>query len=1029
MPRGRVNMPTSHSAPSSSHSHPDYIDIDVDIDISEHPQHNAPMSDKVTPPRDQGRMQYAGDAADAKRDNKENMASWQREIHDRIKEYPDNINRYLSTMVPSDTPVPPCPNMGRSLQLIQVGNLENAMYGPLMKALERMVRPFPHRKRPKFHNYEHKVMKFPFEPYEHDQHPTKPDVIATFPTLPFISPLHRWRHVALVFELKSLASADPMIMNMQTHWETLVQLAKSARNIMLSQGRLFAFVVGIYGDQARIFRFDRAGAICSPKFAYKNHPEILHAFMWRLFHPRDRRCAIVGEDPTMKLGTSMDRKLADKLASRYDDEWKRTAETRKAVRRITMQDENGKPTTYLAYKLIFVNSGLFSRATLIWEAFIVDKRNRSTGERYILKETWRQLGRLDEVGFYERLQYAKLEEHKENQAKDRGVVEAETNDDVEVEGKLAAEVQALGEARFTYGVARYICGEDYGERDEAHRKLVEQAETSGAPVPEDTKAGHRTISGVHNAPEKVRMNERSHMRMVLQTVGTPLADFRCTREVVLALRDAVEGHRRAYEAGIIHRDVSEGNVMISRLHSAFAGFIQDFDFSFSWRRFLQKRGWDVDLTTWEKYCVEHGHEPRQTDGKSDPANDSKERTGTLLFMAVQVLEGEITHEARHDLESFYWLLVFIVLRHTNHGHHKKSEAFGSLFCLDDLDQRASTKMAWLQHRKAPLPVPGNEPLTNLLEKFRNLLQENFLVRLGSIRRVTHEEVLQVFDAALAQEWPVDDAAIPWVAPANRGHTQPMTESRGKPVTMGTKDHTTAADFPFPTHEIPPPQAVPEYEQSDNEQDGSKTPDHSDDEDASVMLAQEPSDEEVVTDIDERPNAPDAPHGLALLDEEPQQPEANASESPEQTDPQTRASSRRRAQSPSKAKPPVTRNAGSRRNVAETWPASNVDAAGARPGHRYNLRSSGRRDFGAPSTSDAADCAPVAPRRSTRVRAKAASKLRDTGSRDSSIGKRSREGSDQDEVEESLAAQSSKRPRTVSQPRGRKASKKSEKKKL
>ncbi|KAH9915212.1 uncharacterized protein B0H18DRAFT_959408 [Fomitopsis serialis] len=833
-------------------------------------------------------MQYVGDAAEAKRDNKKNMASWQREIHDRIKEYPDNINGYLSAMVPSDTPVPPCPEMGRSLELIQVGNLESAMYGPLMKALERMVRPFPHGKRPKFHNYEHKVMKFPFEPYEHDQHPTKPDVIATFPTLPFISPLHRWRHVALVFELKSLASADPMMMNMQTHWETLVQLAKSARNIMLSQGRLFAFVVGIYGDQARIFRFDRAGAICSPKFAYKNHPEILHAFM--------------------------------------------TAETRKAVRRITMQDEKGKPTTYLAYKLIFVNPGLFSRATLIWEAFIVDKRNRSTGERYILKETWRQLGRLDEVGFYERLQYAKLEEYKENQTKDRGVVEAETNDDVEVEGKLAAEVQALGEARFTYGVARYICGEDYGERDEAHRKLVEQAETSGAPVPEDTKAGHRTISGVHNAPEKVRMNERSHMRMVLQTVGKPLADFRCTREVVLALRDAVEGHRRAYKSGIIHRDVSEGNVMISRLRAAFAGFIQDFDFSFSWRRFLQKRGWDVNLATWEKYCVEHGHEPPRDDEKTDPANDCKERTGTIFFMAVQVLEGEITHEARHDLESFYWLLVFIVLRHTKHGHLSGEVAFGDLFCHDTIAQCASAKVAWLMNRRAPIPVPGNEPLSTLLEDFRELLEANFLVKRGTIRRVTHEEVLHIFDEALAKEWPVDDAAIP-------------IEGQARDDGYQGSHHCCRLSVPHPR--APPPQATPEYEQSDNEQDGSKTPDHSDDEDASVMLAQEPSDEEVVTDIDERPNAPDAPHGLALLNEEAQQPEANPSdsESPEQTEPQTRASSRRRAQLPPKAKPPVTRNAGSRRNVAETWPAGNVDAAGARPGHRYNLRSSGRRDFG------------------------------------------------------------------------------------
>ncbi|KAH9919938.1 uncharacterized protein B0H18DRAFT_1106454 [Fomitopsis serialis] len=758
-------------------------------------------------------MQYAGDAADAKRDNKENMASWQREIHDRIKEYPDNINR--------------------SLQLIQVGNLENAMYGPLMKALERMVRPFPHRKRPKFHNYEHKVMKFPFEPYEHDQHPTKPDVIATFPTLPFISPLHRWRHVALVFELKSLASADPMIMNMQTHWETLVQLAKSARNIMLSQGRLFAFVVGIYGDQARIFRFDRAGAICSPKFAYKNHPEILHAFMWRLFHPRDRRCAIVGEDPTMKLGTSMDRKLADKLASR------------------TRRKADDVPRIQADLRELWT---VFPR-TLIWEAFIVDKRNRSTGERYILKETWRQLGRLDEVGFYERLQ------------------------------ETCGGGTGLGEARFTYGVARYICGEDYGERDEAHRKLVSRQRPLELLCP------------------------RTRRRVTGRSLGCIMRLRRCTREVVLALRDAVEGHRRAYEAGIIHRDVSEGNVMISRLHSAFAASSR-LRLQLQLATVLAKRGWDVDLTTWRSTASNMGTN-RADRWKSDLRTTAKSVRNVALHGCSSV-EGEITHEARHDLESFYWLLVFIVLG-IQHGHHKKV-GLRKLVLPRRLDQRASTR--WLLTPQAPLPVL----VTSLddLWKFRNLLRNSLSLDPSSI------------------------------------------EGQARDDGYEGSHHCCRLSVPHPRN--PPPQAAPEYEQSDNEQDGSKTPDHSDDEDASVMLAQEPSDEEVVTDIDERPNAPDAPHGLALLDEEPQQPEANASESPEQTDPQTRASSRRRAQSP---------------------------------------------------------------------QGKASGSVEATGywSRDSSIGKRSREGSDQDEVEESLAAQSSKRPRTVSQPRGRKASKKSEKKKL
>ena len=60
-----------------------------------------------------------------------------------------------------------------------------------------------------------------------------------------------------------------------------------------------------------------------------------------------------------------------------------------------------------------------------------------------------------------------------------------------------------------------------------------------------------------------------------------------------------------------------------------AGFIQDFDYSFSWMAFLAKHkdeyGWDddADLAIWEKYCVEHGHEQAQ---EGNAGNDSKERT-------------------------------------------------------------------------------------------------------------------------------------------------------------------------------------------------------------------------------------------------------------------------------------------------------------------------------------------------------------------------------------------------------------------
>ena len=81
-----------------------------------------------------------------------------------------------------------------------------------------------------------------------------------------------------------------------------------------------------------------------------------------------------------------------------------------------------------------------------------------------------------------------------------------------------------------------------------------------------------------------------------------------------------------------------------------AGFIQDFDYSFSWVAFLKKHmgeyGWgDVfDLATWEKYCVEHGHEEAQ---QGNAGNDSKERT--VSSGQVECLPAGLTSPSGHCL--------------------------------------------------------------------------------------------------------------------------------------------------------------------------------------------------------------------------------------------------------------------------------------------------------------------------------------------------------------------------------------------
>ena len=88
------------------------------------------------------------------------------------------------------------------------------------------------------------------------------------------------------------------------------------------------------------------------------------------------------------------------------------------------------------------------------------------------------------------------------------------------------------------------------------------------------------------------------MRFVLKHLGRPVTRFKTTEELARAFRDSVKGavktslsysdpnvilgHRQAWEdAGVLHRDISVGNILIvdDPEEDEFVGFIHDFDYS------------------------------------------------------------------------------------------------------------------------------------------------------------------------------------------------------------------------------------------------------------------------------------------------------------------------------------------------------------------------------------------------------------------------------------------------------------------
>ncbi len=136
--------------------------------------------------------------------------------------------------------------------------------------------------------------------------------------------------------------------------------------------------------------------------------------------------------------------------------------------------------------------------------------------------------------------------------------------------------------------------------------------------------------------ESETYGNRVNYCLVTSPAGRPLYKYQSVRELLEALRDAIGGHRSLLEDGkILHRDVSENNIIITELPAQEAP---------------KGRLIDLDLA-------------KELDSMPSRA---RHRTGTMQFMAIEVLEGK-GHTYRHDLESFFYVFVWICIRYGYEG--------------------------------------------------------------------------------------------------------------------------------------------------------------------------------------------------------------------------------------------------------------------------------------------------------------------------------------------------------------------------
>lgn len=115
-------------------------------------------------------------------------------------------------------------------------------------------------------------------------------------------------------------------------------------------------------------------------------------------------------------------------------------------------------------------------------------------------------------------------------------------------------------------------------------------------------------------------------------------------EFLEGFRDTIKAHRSLFlDCKILHRDVSLNNIISTNkeLTGGYSSMLIDFDLAVQ-----------VD-----------------EEGKNETSQE-KNMTGTLEYMAIEILEGAVQkatmgvdHTYRHDLESFFYVFVAVCIHY------------------------------------------------------------------------------------------------------------------------------------------------------------------------------------------------------------------------------------------------------------------------------------------------------------------------------------------------------------------------------
>ncbi|EPQ53830.1 hypothetical protein GLOTRDRAFT_131160 [Gloeophyllum trabeum ATCC 11539] len=490
-------------------------------------------------------------------------------------------------------------------------------------------------------------------------------------------PLTIWQEGNSFIEVDAYDDRDPGDFRNVAQWN---KVHEHAAEVMHYRARRFLVALCVFGDNARFFRWDRSTVIVSDSFKYKEDPAPLIEFL---------TCFGVYDD-----GYGFDDTSSTKITSSL--ELARAERQYQLAKKLLVYPECGDPKkdarwlgtsrkirTPKPYRrgwedfttlgpAMAANTRLIGCGSRVWLASLPSYR-----KYVIIKDSWRDSTRWCEGDIYRRI---------------------------------------YGKDKRVFGVARLYHYFDV----------------------EDVNSGEVIVTQGEALNEKLKRDkydERTLHRCILASVGIPLSRFTSTRQLLEAVRDAIIGHKNMWERGVLHRDISLHNILISlypKQEGGAKGFLIDPEYAV----IQGEPGYDQDVLN---VC------------------------GTPMFMSID-RQPEVTsggpHEPWHDVESFYWLLVYVLAAEGRLVIHE----YRWPCTLEKDEVQPSRRFVWKHVRY--ITVDEHEPLTKCMTALAKLVEQQYWGSLDQGKQpremgaITHEAFLDAINKALdAEGWPEGDASI------------------------------------------------------------------------------------------------------------------------------------------------------------------------------------------------------------------------------------------------------------------------------